>query len=198
MDGSARGEAFLFEGFRFDRADGYLLREDGSQFGERLTLGSRAAALLATQQGKLVTKDEIFAAVWPGSAVEEANLTVQISALRRILDQGRAGGSCIQTVHRQGYRFVPLVTRTTLPPLAGPFDADPAAPADEGEGNQNSSSLAPKPPPPHPALPRHRNWAPRGVLGIMGAGLLLAGTWIFAFNWYSLYPKGLDQQVIFR
>jgi DNA-binding winged helix-turn-helix (wHTH) protein len=92
MDGPAVGETFLFEGFRFERAGGCLLRENGSRVVEPLTLGSRAAALLdllIERQGKLVTKDEIFAAVWPGTVVEEANLTVQISTLRRILDQDR-------------------------------------------------------------------------------------------------------------
>ena len=92
MDGPAAGETFLFEGFRLDRADGRLFRENGSHDGEPLALGSRAAALLSLlveRQGKLVTKDEIFAAVWPGTVVEEANLTVQISTLRRILDQDR-------------------------------------------------------------------------------------------------------------
>ena len=42
-------------------------------------MGSRASSLLALlveRQGELVTKDEIFATVWPGTAVEEANLTV--------------------------------------------------------------------------------------------------------------------------
>jgi TolB-like protein/tetratricopeptide (TPR) repeat protein len=43
--------------------------------------------------------------------VEDNNLTVQISALRRILDQGRTEGSCIQTVAGHGYRFVMVVTR---------------------------------------------------------------------------------------
>ena len=49
-------------------------------------------------------------AVWPGLAVEEGNLTVQISALRKTLDQGRAEGSCIQTVPGRGYRFRSPVT----------------------------------------------------------------------------------------
>jgi len=49
--------------------------------------------------------------VWPGRVVEENNLTVQISTLRRILDQARAQGSCIQTVVGHGYRFVAAVTR---------------------------------------------------------------------------------------
>src|SRR5215472_13284241 len=109
MDEPALAEIFRFEGFQFDRAGGCLLRENGSGNGEPLPLGSRAAALLALlleRQGKLVTKDEIFAAVWPATAVEEANLTVQISTLRRILDQGRGRGSCIQTVPGRGYRFV--------------------------------------------------------------------------------------------
>ena len=44
-------------------------------------------------------------AVWSGAAVEESNLTVQISALRRALDEGRDGESCIQTVTGRGYRF---------------------------------------------------------------------------------------------
>jgi TolB-like protein len=50
--------------------------------------------------------------VWSGMAVEEANLTVQVSALRRILDCDREQGSCIQTVPGRGYRFIPSVTRT--------------------------------------------------------------------------------------
>jgi TolB-like protein/DNA-binding winged helix-turn-helix (wHTH) protein/Tfp pilus assembly protein PilF len=114
MDGPAPGAIFLFEGFRFDRSDGSLSRENGSAATEPLTLGSRAGSLLALlveRQGEVVTKNEIFAAVWPGSAVEEANLTVQVSALRRVLDQDRKRGSCIQTVPGRGYRFVSPVTR---------------------------------------------------------------------------------------
>jgi class 3 adenylate cyclase len=58
-----------------------------------------------------VRKEEIIAAVWGRAAVENANLTVQISALRRVLDQGRPNGSCIQTVATRGYRFLATVTR---------------------------------------------------------------------------------------
>ena len=53
-----------------------------------------------------------MAAVWGRTVVENANLTVQISALRRILDQGRSEGSCIQTVAARGYRFTLAVTAT--------------------------------------------------------------------------------------
>ena len=114
MDGLGSANILHFEEFRFDRAGGCLTRLDGPGVSEPVALGSRALgvlALLAERQGQLVTKDEIMAAVWPGTAVEEGNLTVQISALRRVLDQGRAQGSCIQTVSGRGYRFVAPITR---------------------------------------------------------------------------------------
>ena len=47
-----------------------------------------------------------MSAVWGRTVVENANLTVQISTLRRVLDEGRLEGSCIQTVAARGYRFV--------------------------------------------------------------------------------------------
>jgi DNA-binding winged helix-turn-helix (wHTH) protein len=42
--------------------------------------------VLIEREGEVVSKDEIIAAVWPGTVVEDSNLTVQISALRRVLD----------------------------------------------------------------------------------------------------------------
>ena len=50
-------------------------------------------------------------AVWSGLTVDEKNLTVQMSALRRALDSGHARPSCIQTFPGRGYRFVAAVTR---------------------------------------------------------------------------------------
>jgi DNA-binding winged helix-turn-helix (wHTH) protein/uncharacterized membrane protein HdeD (DUF308 family) len=75
-------------------------------------LGSRAADLLhlfLDRPGELITKSEIMDAVWPNMAVEESNLTVQISALRRALGSGRNGARYIQTVPGRGYRFTPWV-----------------------------------------------------------------------------------------
>ena len=53
-------------------------------------------------------------------AIEENNLTNQISSLRRILDHGRAERSCIQTVPRRGYRFTAAVTRRQAVALSDP------------------------------------------------------------------------------
>jgi TolB-like protein/Tfp pilus assembly protein PilF len=104
---------FVFENYRFDLDGGGLFRdsEDGCI---PVALGSRALdilGLLVARRGELVTKAQIFAAVWPNLAIEESNLTVQIAALRRVLDEGRAAGSCIQTVKGRGYRFVAPVVR---------------------------------------------------------------------------------------
>jgi adenylate cyclase len=112
MDPGVSADCLLFEGFRLERSGLYQVDKSGTA--EPVALGSRALELLlvlAGQHGQLVSKDAIMAAVWPGLAIEEGNLTVQISALRRVLDQGRTQGSCIQTVPGRGYRFVAPVTR---------------------------------------------------------------------------------------
>jgi hypothetical protein len=73
--------------FRLDTQDDLLLR--GS---EPAALGRRAIALLRAlveRPGALVSKDALIEAAWPGQAVEESNLTVQIAALRRVLGEAR-------------------------------------------------------------------------------------------------------------
>jgi adenylate cyclase len=76
-------------------------------------LGSRALDVLTAlvrHPGELMTKQALMEAAWGNVAVEESNLSVQISALRRALDEGRAGNSCLQTVIGRGYRFLSAVT----------------------------------------------------------------------------------------
>jgi TolB-like protein len=109
MDGCGVSDNLLFDGFRFDRRGGCLFRLSELGIPEPLPLGSRSLRLLGVlleRQGELVSKDAIMEAVWPGRVVEEANLNVQISKLRHLLDLGREHGSCIQTVPGYGYRFV--------------------------------------------------------------------------------------------
>src|SRR5215831_1293850 len=104
----------VFDRYRFKLPTRELLRvaEDGPE--TPVPLGLRAADVLLfflERPGELVTKSEIMQAVWPGAVVEESNLTVHISAIRRALDGGRDGESCIQNVPRRGYRFTLGVTR---------------------------------------------------------------------------------------
>jgi len=128
----ASSDSFLFAGFRLDPAAGGLFRRDDHGAFAPVTIGARALDLLAAlieRRGDVVSKEEIMAAVWPKTAVEEANLFVQISALRAILDKEQSGQSCIQTVTGRGYRFIPPVARCaglqpTLPGVAELASAD--------------------------------------------------------------------------
>lgn len=79
-------------------------------------LGSRAFDLLlclVTHRDRVLSKAELLAQVWPGQVVEENNLSVHISALRKIL-----GASAIMTVSGRGYRFTmdPRPVATSDPP----------------------------------------------------------------------------------
>jgi adenylate cyclase len=110
-------DMLLLGAFRFDQHSLFYL-DSGTQ----IPIGSRALRVLGVlveRAGDLVPKDEIMKAVWPETVVEDANLTVHISTLRRILDSGCLEGSCIQTVSGRGYRFVGRVTQTNFNAPAG-------------------------------------------------------------------------------
>src|SRR5262249_29261623 len=68
-------------------------------------------------RGEIVSRRDIMDAVWPNVAVEQNNLTVQLTALRRLLDVDRKQGSCIENITGRGYRFVPTVTDEWPRPL---------------------------------------------------------------------------------
>ncbi len=81
--------------------------------GEPLVLGERAFSLLLCliEQGdRVVTKDEVMKFVWPGLVVEENNLSVQVSALRKFL-----GAQALVTVRGRGYRFALDVSQGMSP-----------------------------------------------------------------------------------
>ena len=111
-----------FGRFELDPAARTLLED-----GRPVPLGTRAFDLLATlasRAGELVTKREILTRVWPGLVVEENNIQVQVSTLRKLL-----GASALATIPGRGYRFEASVesrdgagrSPTTLP--APPADA---------------------------------------------------------------------------
>jgi predicted ATPase/DNA-binding winged helix-turn-helix (wHTH) protein len=86
-----------------------------TQAGVPVALGSRAVAVLTTlveRSNEYVQKGAIMDAAWPGVVVEESNLAVQISAIRRVLSQAPGGERWIETLARRGYRFVgPVIER---------------------------------------------------------------------------------------
>jgi DNA-binding winged helix-turn-helix (wHTH) protein len=94
---------YSFGPFELDTAGGVLRRD-----GQPISLGQRGLALLEAlldADGQPVGKDRLLERAWPGSIVEEVNLTVQIAALRKALGTAPDGREWIVTVPRVGYRL---------------------------------------------------------------------------------------------
>jgi adenylate cyclase len=151
MDALVTDGDVLFQSWRFNRQARSLSRRSAEDIWEPVVIGSRAAdilVLLLQQPGTLVSKDVIVATVWPGIFVEPNNLTVQIAALRRVLDAGRNGESCIQTVPGRGYRLLPEVRHMEMPrdlsqpttPDLAPDDGFAASPVPGGSPDQSPAS----------------------------------------------------------
>jgi DNA-binding winged helix-turn-helix (wHTH) protein len=99
--------------FRLEPAEHRLTRE-----GNPVSLAPKAFELLVylvQNQGRLVTKDQIMQ-VWPGSFVEEANLTVSVSTLRKALGEKEGDLRYIETIPKKGYRFTASVKEVKCPP----------------------------------------------------------------------------------
>jgi DNA-binding winged helix-turn-helix (wHTH) protein/TolB-like protein len=98
---------YEFARFRLDPGQHLLLRE-----GKPVSLSPKAFELLLVliqSGGRLLTKDDLMQRLWPDSFVEEANLTVNISALRKALGDSLDGQEFIETVPKHGYRFIAAV-----------------------------------------------------------------------------------------
>lgn len=96
-------QLYEFGPFRIDVADRLLLRE-----GEAVPVTPKAfetLLVLVERRGHTVEKDELMRRLWPDTFVEEANLTNNISLLRKALNES-PGHEYIHTVPRRGYRFV--------------------------------------------------------------------------------------------
>jgi predicted ATPase/DNA-binding winged helix-turn-helix (wHTH) protein len=100
---------FRFGRFELDEASRALTKD-----GRAVRLGSRAFDILVallSRAGEIVSKDELIAAVWPNLHVEENNLRVHLTALRKALDEAQAEATCIANIPGRGYSFVAPVTR---------------------------------------------------------------------------------------
>jgi len=128
--GFAMAGSYAFGPFRLDISAEILFRG-----AEPLPIGRRAVALLRTlieNTGVPVSRDALIEAAWPGLAVGEANLSVQIAALRKVLGEEPGAEKWIETLPRRGYRFVGEVRQGPKPaedagPAVEPMQAAPAA-----------------------------------------------------------------------
>src|SRR5258705_1457096 len=112
-------QAISFGPFRLLPAQRLLL-----EGGRPVRLGSRAFDILAAlvdRPGEVVGKEQLIARAWPKTFVEEANLKMQMSALRRALGDGQGGNRYVITVPGRGYNFVaPIQREETLRAASAP------------------------------------------------------------------------------
>src|SRR5713101_4785251 len=108
-------QPLLFPPFRLDPEAEQLWYES-----YRVPLRAKTFAVLrylVEQAGRLVTREELLRAVWPGMYVSRGLLREYIRELREVLEDDAAAPRFIETVIGRGYRFIaPL---TTAPPVVG-------------------------------------------------------------------------------
>jgi DNA-binding winged helix-turn-helix (wHTH) protein/TolB-like protein/Flp pilus assembly protein TadD len=103
-----RSHFYNFGSFHIDTQERQLLRN-----GEPVPLPPKVydtLLALVESSGHIIEKEKLMKIVWPDTFVEDANLTVNISALRKALGEGVSEHQYIETVPRRGYRFVSPVT----------------------------------------------------------------------------------------
>ena len=101
---SIETKRFRFAEYELLGANRILLKE-----GKPLALTSKSFDLLMAlveRRGEVLTKDQLLEIVWPDQIVEEGNLTVHISNLRKVFGEGKNEHRFIVTVPGRGYSFV--------------------------------------------------------------------------------------------
>jgi predicted ATPase/DNA-binding winged helix-turn-helix (wHTH) protein len=146
---SGGAAAISFGPFRLVAAQRLLLEGD-----KPVRLGSRAFDILTAlieRAGEMVGKEELIARVWPATYVDDANLKIQVSALRRALGDGQGDNRYIATVVGRGYNFVAPIREAARP---SPDSTSPTFP----------SSISPSPTI-APAAPHNLPFATTRMIG---------------------------------
>ena len=138
---------------------------------------------LAENSPRVLEKDELMATLWPGSVVEESNLTQTIYLLRKALGEGTHESHYIETIPRHGYRFVAPVEEISEKHEA-PGQSTEAITAEPTNGDRTNghtpglpaSHLLPLP------IPSRPWWSRREILvtGLALLGLSLLGVWLWS------------------
>lgn len=172
----ARGPAprLRFDRYILDRTRGCLMRD-----GAEIALRPKTFAVLdhlVENCTRLVSKDELFAAVWPDLAVTDDTLVQSVGELRRAL--GEDGPRLIRTVPRRGYRLDAAASPLAVPAVDDAPDRESAAPK-QAEGA----------PPPRPSV---RHWgaakpATVALVAVLVAALISIG---FILGRTALSPYG--------
>ena len=108
MPRDTSSKVYEFSGFRLEGTQRRLLYH-----GQPVPLTGKVLDLLlflVEMRGQLVVKEELMKEIWPDAIVEENNITVSMSILRKTLGEDRSSPRFIETIPRQGYRFIAEVT----------------------------------------------------------------------------------------
>src|ERR1041384_6577346 len=108
MTRNVESKVYEFNGFRLEASQRRLLYE-----GQPVPLKPKVFDLLlflVEMRGQLVVKEDLMREIWPDAIVEENNITVSMSVLRKTLGAHNLEGNFIETVPRRGYRFFAEVT----------------------------------------------------------------------------------------
>jgi DNA-binding winged helix-turn-helix (wHTH) protein/TolB-like protein/Flp pilus assembly protein TadD len=163
-----RKHYYQFGLFLLDEGERTLLRE-----GEPVPLTPKAfdtLLVLVRRCGQTLSKEELMQEIWPDSFVEEANLAVNISLLRKTLGEREDGGQYIETYPRQGYRFAAEAREIWQEPE--PSDEPPSATEPAPEATGRESHIDPAQPPDDP-LPDAQYAAAIKRVKLAGAALAL-------------------------
>jgi DNA-binding winged helix-turn-helix (wHTH) protein/tetratricopeptide (TPR) repeat protein len=171
-----RNELYEFDGFRLDVAERKLERLDGSTGAQLPEKAFQTLVHLVRNSGNLITKDELLAAVWPETAVEENNLGKAVHAIRhRLGEQGREH-RYIETVPKHGYRFVAAVRRVennSRPKAGNEFASHEGDHANERKASRPPSQTA-------ESVDRNRAFGSfaYAFVGLLLVGVVGLGTWV--------------------
>ena len=143
-------QIYQFGPFRLDPQEQMLLRN-----GKPVQITPKSfdmLVVLVENRGHLVTKEELMERIWPDSFVEEANLSVKMSELRRALGEAPNDNHYIATVPRRGYRFVADVIEISGEALDAPsrdiehessdYAATTESPAENANSHPHANSSA--------------------------------------------------------
>ena len=103
MSNAAEQKTYGFDDFRIDVA--HLMLYHGGNEIPMVPKAVETLLALIERRGKIVSKDELLEAVWPDTVVEESNLFLYLSVLRKTLGNQKSGTPYLETLRRRGYRF---------------------------------------------------------------------------------------------
>jgi TolB-like protein/DNA-binding winged helix-turn-helix (wHTH) protein/Flp pilus assembly protein TadD len=170
-------ELYEFGPFSLDPRERTLLRD-----GKALAVTPKVfdtLLFLVRNQGRVLSKDELLQEIWPGTFVEEVNLAVNISTLRKLLGENPQDGRYIVTVSGRGYRFVAQVRETGR---AAEERAD-------GKIDSSQDKLEEVPQSAFRLRPNSRKWA------IVAATVLLVLAGIGSYLWHQHRVRKLSAAI---